>query len=157
MNAKRILRSPIPYILLGAIALWIGFTLITGGSTKQITTDQGLNLLSTGKVSEATIIDGEQRVDMTLTNPDDEFGSKVQFYYVAPRGTEVVNAVTDAKPADGFDDQVPQPNWFLSALGLFLPILLIGAFFWFMLSGMQGGGNRVMQFGKSKAKLVSKE
>lgn len=26
-----------------------------------------------------------------------------------------------------------------------------------MLSGMQGGGNRVMQFGKSKAKLVSKE
>ena len=157
MNAKRILRSPIPYILLGAIALWIGFSLITGSATKQITTDQGLGLLSSGKVSEVTITDGEQRVDMTLTNPDDEFGSKVQFYYVGPRGTEVVNAVTAANPSDGYNDQVPQSNWFLSALGLFLPILLIGAFFWFMLSGMQGGGSKVMQFGKSKAKLVTKE
>src|SRR5680860_708118 len=42
-------------------------------------------------------------------------------------------------------------------LGFLLPLLLIGAFFWLMLSGMQGGGNKIMQFGKSKAKLVSKE
>jgi cell division protease FtsH len=42
-------------------------------------------------------------------------------------------------------------------LGILLPLVLIGLFFWIMLSGMQGGGNRVMQFGKSKAKLVSKE
>ncbi|MCU1445126.1 ATP-dependent zinc metalloprotease FtsH, partial [Cryobacterium sp.] len=48
-------------------------------------------------------------------------------------------------------------SWFLSLLGILLPVLLIGAFFWLMLSGMQGGGNKVMQFGKSKAKLVSKE
>jgi len=157
MNAKRIFRSPIPYILLGAIALWIGFSLLTGGGYQQVTTQEGLGFLSSGKVSEATIIDGEQRVDMTLTNADDKYGSKVQFYYVAPRGPEVVTAVTDANPADGFNDQVPQPNWLLSALGLLLPIILIGAFFWFMLSGMQGGGNRVMQFGKSKAKLVTKE
>ncbi|MCS5732341.1 ATP-dependent zinc metalloprotease FtsH [Herbiconiux daphne] len=157
MNAKRILRSPIPYILLGAIALWIGFSLITAVGYQQVTTQEGLGFLSSGKVSEATIIDGEQRVDMTLSSADDKYGSKVQFYYVAPRGTEVVNAVTDANPSDGFNDQVPQPNWFLSALGLFLPIILIAAFFWFMLSGMQGGGNRVMQFGKSKAKLVTKE
>jgi cell division protease FtsH len=157
MNAKRILRSPIPYILLGAIALWIGFSLITSVGYQQVTTQEGLSFLSGGKVSEATIIDGEQRVDMTLTTPDSKYGSKVQFYYVAPRGTEVVQAVTDANPSDGFNDQVPQPNWFLSALGLFLPIILIAAFFWFMLSGMQGGGNRVMQFGKSRAKLVTKE
>jgi len=157
MNAKRILRSPIPYILLGAIALWIGFSLITSAGYQQVTTQEGLGFLSSGKVSEATIIDGEQRVDMTLSSADDKYGTKVQFYYVAPRGTEVVNAVTDANPSDGYNDQVPQPNWFLSALGLFLPILLIGAFFWFMLSGMQGGGSKVMQFGKSKAKLVTKE
>ncbi|WP_316309900.1 AAA family ATPase, partial [Clavibacter michiganensis] len=33
--------------------------------------------------------------------------------------------------------------------------LLIGSFIWIMFSGLQGGGNRVMQFGKSKAKLAS--
>ncbi|TAJ47893.1 MAG: ATP-dependent metallopeptidase FtsH/Yme1/Tma family protein [Herbiconiux sp.] len=157
MNAKRILRSPIPYILLGAIALWIGFSLITSAGYQQVTTQEGLGFLSSGKVSEATIIDGEQRVDMTLTSKDDKYGDKVQFYYVAPRGSEVVAAVTEANPSDGYNDQVPQTNWFLSALSIFLPILLIGAFFWFMLSGMQGGGSKVMQFGKSKAKLVTKE
>ncbi|WP_378145042.1 ATP-dependent zinc metalloprotease FtsH [Cnuibacter sp. UC19_7] len=157
MNAKRILRSPIPYILLGAVALWIGFSIITSAGYQQVTTQEGLGFLSSGKVQEATIIDGEQRVDLTLTSPDEKYGSKVQFYYVTPRGSEVVEAVTSANPADGYNDQVPQPNWFLSALSIFLPIILIAAFFWFMLSGMQGGGNRVMQFGKSRAKLVTKE
>ncbi|ARJ04506.1 ATP-dependent metallopeptidase FtsH/Yme1/Tma family protein [Humibacter sp. BT305] len=157
MNAKRILRSPIPYILLGVVALWIGFSIITSAGYQQVTTQEGLGFLSSGKVQEATIIDGEQRVDLTLTSPDEKYGSKVQFYYVTPRGSEVVEAVTSANPSDGYNDQVPQPNWFLSALSIFLPIILIAAFFWFMLSGMQGGGNRVMQFGKSRAKLVTKE
>ena len=69
----------------------------------------------------------------------------------------MIDAVDAANPADGFNDEVPQPNWFLSMLGILLPLVLIGLFFWIMLSGMQGGGNRVMQFGKSKAKLVTKE
>ena len=51
----------------------------------------------------------------------------------------------------------PSNNWFLSLLGILVPILLVGCLVWFLLSSMQGGGNRVMQFGKSKAKLVSKE
>ncbi|RFA12448.1 cell division protein FtsH [Subtercola boreus] len=157
MSVRRIFRSPIPYIILGAIALWIGFGLITGSGFQQVSTQQGLQFLKDGKVSEALIIDGEQRVDLTLATADSKYGGKVQFYYVAPRGSEVVNAVTAAAPADGFNDQVPQTNWFLSLLGILLPVLLIGAFFWLMLSGMQGGGNKVMQFGKSKAKLVSKD
>jgi cell division protease FtsH len=157
MNAKKIVRSPIPYILLGAIALWIGFSLITGGGYKQIDTQEGLQLLKDGKVSSATIIDGEQRVDLTLAKADKEYGTQVQFYYVTPRGTEVIDAVNDAAPTKGYNDEVPQTNWFLSLIGILLPVLLIGAFFWLMLSGMQGGGSKVMQFGKSKAKLVSKE
>ncbi|MEA9984932.1 MULTISPECIES: ATP-dependent zinc metalloprotease FtsH [Subtercola] len=157
MSLRRIFRSPIPYIILGAIALWIGFGLITGSGFQQVSTQQGLQFLKDGKVSQALIIDGEQRVDLTLASADAKYGSKVQFYYVAPRGTEVIDAVTSAAPTDGFNDQVPQTNWFLSLLGILLPVILIGAFFWLMLSGMQGGGNKVMQFGKSKAKLVSKD
>lgn len=39
----------------------------------------------------------------------------------------------------------------------FIPYLLIFGLFFFVIMQMQGGGNRVMQFGKSKAKLVSKD
>ncbi|HEY0187113.1 MAG TPA: ATP-dependent zinc metalloprotease FtsH, partial [Cellulomonas sp.] len=38
-----------------------------------------------------------------------------------------------------------------------LPFVIILGLFWFLMSSMQGGGSRVMSFGKSKAKLVSKE
>uniref|UniRef100_A0A7C4R4G4 ATP-dependent zinc metalloprotease FtsH n=1 Tax=candidate division CPR3 bacterium TaxID=2268181 RepID=A0A7C4R4G4_UNCC3 len=41
----------------------------------------------------------------------------------------------------------------ISALSLFLPFLLIGAFFWFMLRSAQGANQQAMSFGKSKARL----
>ena len=157
MNVKKLLRGPFLYIILAIIAVWIGSSLITMSGFREVSTQQGLEFLNDGKVSNAKIVDGEQRVDLTLTSADAKYGDQVQFYYVAPRGTEVIDAVNSAKPKDGFTDEVPQPNWFLSALGFLLPLLLIGVFFWIMLSGMQGGGNKVMQFGKSKAKLVTKE
>ena len=157
MNMKKILRGPIIYILLAIVAVWIGSSLITASGFREVSTQEGLELLSDGKVSAAKIVDGENRVDLTLAKAEGDLGTQVQFYYVTPRGEDVVNAVDQANPSDGFNDEVPQPNWFLSMLGILLPLVLIGLFFWIMLSGMQGGGNRVMQFGKSKAKLVSKE
>ncbi len=157
MNIKKILRGPIIYILLAIVAVWIGSSLITASGFREVSTQEGLELLDDGKVSAVKIVDGENRVDLTLAEADGDLGTQVQFYYVTPRGPDVVAAVDEANPADGFNDEVPQPNWFLSMLGILLPLVLIGLFFWIMLSGMQGGGNRVMQFGKSKAKLVSKE
>ncbi|QTX05572.1 ATP-dependent zinc metalloprotease FtsH [Agromyces archimandritae] len=157
MNMKKILRGPVIYILLAVVAVWIGSSLITASGFREVTTQQGLEFLKDGKVEAAKIVDGENRVDLTLTKADEEFGEQVQFYYVTPRGDDVIAAVDEAAPKEGFDDEVPQPNWFTSMLGILLPLLLIGVFFWIMLSSMQGGGNKVMQFGKSKAKLVSKE
>ena len=104
------------------------------------------------------IVDGEQRVDLTLTKADDDNGKQVQFYYVAPRGAEVVDAVDAAEPDDGFDDEVPQPQLVRCRCSASCSRSSSSA----SSSGscsrsMQGGGNKVMQFGKSKAKLVSKE
>ena len=45
----------------------------------------------------------------------------------------------------------------VSVLFQFLPILIILAFFFFLMQQMQGGGNRVMSFGKAKARLVTKD
>jgi cell division protease FtsH len=157
MNIKKILRGPIIYILLAIVAVWIGSSLITASGFREVSTQEGLELLKDDKVASVKIVDGENRVDLMLAEPDDELGEQVQFYYVTPRGPDVIAAIDAADPKDGFNDEVPQPNWFLSMLGILLPLVLIGLFFWIMLSGMQGGGNRVMQFGKSKAKLVTKE
>jgi len=160
MDFKRIFRGPLIYIVLGVVILIVGFNLFTSAAGfRQITTQQGLELLNGSTVEKVKIVDGEQRVDLTLSkayvSDDVDLGKQVQFYYVSPRGEEVVTAITDSKAE--FDDEVPQTNWFTSLLGILIPFLLIGVIFWFLFSSMQGGGNRVMQFGKSRAKLVSKE
>lgn len=155
MDFKRFLRGPFLYIVLAVIVVSVGFSLLTSSGFRSITTQQGLELLSNGKVDSATIVDTEQRVDLVLKKAGSE-GKQVQFYYAQPRGSEVVAAVTNAGLSK-FDDQVDKGNWLTSMLGLLIPFIFIGIIFWFLLSRMQGGGNKIMQFGKSKAKLVSKE
>jgi len=160
MDFKRIFRGPWVFILLGVAAVVVAMSLLTASGSRPISTEQGLALLDGSTVKTAKIIDSDQRVDLTLSkayvDPNGQnLGTAVQFNYVAARSADVVKAV-NASPAK-YDDVPPQNNWFLSLLGILAPILLVGLFAWFLLSSMQGGGNRVMQFGKSKAKLVSKE
>ncbi len=155
---KKIFKGPLVYLILAPIIVLLGWSLLSGAGVREVTTERGLEMLSNGDVKKAEIIDGDQRVNLTLEKADKKTGATdVYFYYVMQRGTDVVAAVTDAKPKDGFTDQVPQPNAFWSLMSFILPLLLIGLFFWWILSSMQGGGNKVMQFGKSRAKLASKE
>ena len=157
MDVKKITRNPLIYVLLIGVLLVAGFALISSlGGAKSISTQQGLALLAGDTVEKVLITDGDQRVDMTLSTPYE--GSKdVQFYYVQARAGEVVDAVTKAKPADGFNDEVPRPSWFDGILSLLIPLILLGLLFWFLMSSAQGGAGKAMQFGKSRAKLVTKE
>ncbi|MCW4385409.1 ATP-dependent zinc metalloprotease FtsH [Salinibacterium sp. SYSU T00001] len=157
MNLKKFLRGPFIYIAAALIILSIGFSLLGGSGFREISTQQGLELLADDRVETATIVDGQQRVDLVLKEADEELGgTDVQFYYALPRGEEVVTAV-NASDVESFDDEVDLGNFWTSMLGFIIPFLIIGLIFWFLLSRMQGGGGRVMQFGKSRAKLVSKE
>ena len=58
---------------------------------------------------------------------------------------------------DNYNVKVPKPSLFWSFVTGFLPVILIILFFLFMFNSMQGGGGRVMQFAKSKAKMVNKD
>ena len=51
----------------------------------------------------------------------------------------------------------PEPPGFWGVFVGFLPWLILLGFMVFIFMQMQGGGNRVMQFGKSRAKVVGKE
>lgn len=76
-----------------------------------------------------------------------------------------------ANYVEGFEDQLtatieesgtpwstdPEPPGFWEVLISFLPWLFLLGFMVFIFMQMQGGGNRVMQFGKSKAKVVTKD
>ncbi len=161
MDFKRLTRGPVIWIIIAMIILAIGASSLSGTPTRRIDTSDGMALLAGDTVTHAVIVDGQQRVDLTLSEDfksgDQNYGTKVQFYYVWPQGDEVVAAVEKADPKDGYNSLNPQTSWWESLLGLLLPLVLIVAVFWWFLSRMQGGGGRVMQFGKSRAKLVTKE
>ena len=65
----------------------------------------------------------------------------------------LLEALKTHVPVVKFDTPAEAPWWMGLATTLLLPLVLIGLFF-FMMQQTQGGGNRVMQFGKSRAKLV---
>ena len=47
-----------------------------------------------------------------------------------------------------------QPAWWMSLLGSAIPIIILVVLFFFIMQQTQGGGGRVMNFGKSRAKLM---
>ncbi|MEJ5867537.1 ATP-dependent zinc metalloprotease FtsH [Pseudokineococcus sp. 5B2Z-1] len=161
MNLKRLARGPILWVVLALAILLLATQLLGSGGATKISTSEGLALIGGGTVDNAQVVDGEQRVQLGLSEPyEPEAGGaetrQVEFYYVTPRGDEVVQALSDAQVAS-VDDEVPQPSFLGSLLSTLLPLILLVAIFWFVLSRMQGGGGRIAQFGKSKAKMVSKE
>jgi len=157
MKLKKVLSGPFVWIFIAILILVIGTSLINSQSFQQVDTKYGLSLIESGKAKSVKVLDGQQRVDVELVNPDPEFGSQVQFFYVAPRGEQVIDVINKAVISDGYNDEVPNTPWYLALLGSLLPFILIGLIFWFLLSSMQAGGGKVMQFGKSKAKMVTKE
>ncbi|KRE91283.1 MULTISPECIES: ATP-dependent zinc metalloprotease FtsH [unclassified Arthrobacter] len=161
MKAKNFFKGPGIWIVVVVGLLLVAFATLAPGGAARIDTDKGLELLSGNKVEQAKIFDGENRVDLTLKDnlqlEGQDKGKSVQFFFVDARAQDVVKAVTDAKPAQGFTDQPIESNWFSGLLSLLIPVILLGALFWFLMTRMQGGGSKIMQFGKSKAKMVSKD
>lgn len=157
MTLKRLARGPAVWIVLAVLILWFGASAFMSSGIRRIDTSEGMALLAGDTVEQAKVVDGQQRVDLVLTEDHDDKGTRVQFYYVQPQGPAVVDAITANTDIESWNNEVPQTSWWASLLGLVLPFVIIIGLFWFLMSRMQGGGSRVMQFGKSRAKLVSKE
>ena len=157
MNLKKLASGPALWLILAVVILWFAAASFSTAGVQRIDTSQGLALIEEGKVEAARITDGQQRVDLTLTEEFEDKGTEVFFFYIEPQGESIIAAVAAADPAEGWNSEVPQTSWWASLLTLMLPLIIILGLFWFLMGRMQGGGRGVMQFGKSRAKLVSKE
>jgi len=157
-SPRKVARTPWLWTLALLLMVWLVARSFMASSPARIDTSAGLELLSQGRVTSVKVVDGAQRVEMELSQAYRDKGKLVEFYYVEPQGPVVVEAIQKAEPKNGFNSEVPSQSWWGSLLMTMVPLLLILGLFWLVMSQMQGGGGRgVMGFGKSKAKLVSKE
>jgi cell division protease FtsH len=157
MDVKKAVRGPLIWVIAAIAVVIIGAQLFAPGQFKDVDTSVALQLIEEGKVDKAVLNNGDQRIELTLTSDYQDKGRKVMAYYVDARGSELVALLNKHKPAHGFNDENPQQAWWASLLITVLPLIVILGLFWFLMSQMQGGGSRVMNFGKSRAKLISKD
>jgi cell division protease FtsH len=161
MNRKRILRSWWLWIILALFCLLFLPGILSGGSDYHgVSTSSALAQVKAANVKTAVIDDKGQSLQLTLDNKFDGKYSKISTQYPTAASRSVFDTLESASnngKAFSFRTHVAKESTWLSLLISLLPILLIVGVLFFVMSQVQGGGNRVMSFGKSKAKLVNKD
>ncbi|MGH9278644.1 MAG: ATP-dependent zinc metalloprotease FtsH, partial [Acidimicrobiales bacterium] len=148
---KKLVRSAPFWVAVAVVVLLIASGLFRGdGGRKKIRYDEFESKVANGEVKEATVADRDGTIEGETKD-----GKKFRTTYVRADAEAVMNSLRRANIEVKVDHQ-KDPLWW-TLLQTFLPfILLVGAFL-FVMNTMQGGGNRVMQFGKARAKQVSKD
>jgi cell division protease FtsH len=153
MDFKRIFRGPLLWIILGVVAvlslLQFG---ITGNDYKEVDTSVMVEKIRDGEVKSIVFDGGDDSMRAELTD-----GSKIQALYLGAQGSRLVNEIESQDGDASYNVEISKPSFLGSLLITLLPFVLIVVIFLFLMNQVQGGGGRVMQFGKSKAKLISKD
>ncbi|HET9172154.1 MAG TPA: ATP-dependent zinc metalloprotease FtsH, partial [Actinospica sp.] len=130
----------------------------SGNGYTSVDTSKIVSQISAGQVKSAELNTGSsQTIQVTLTD-----GSKEQATYLNDQqgndlATKLNDAVSKGQLSGGYNVNVTKTSWIVSALVTLLPFLLLVVVFIFLLNQMQGGGSRVMNFGKSRAKMLTKD
>ncbi len=88
----------------------------------------------------------------TLITGEQANGTQFQVRGTTP-GVEKVENILQNNGVQYDVKEPPKPSWWTGLLTTLLPILIFVLLFFFLMQQTQGGGNRVMSFGKSRAKL----
>src|SRR3954466_11792777 len=158
MNLKRWTGTRWIWIIVAVAALLVAGRLFTPSGFAQVDTSKALQAIKDKQVAYAHVVDGDQTIELTLKDGQTIDGhNKVSAGWIGARGSEIVQLLDQNQPSKGFNEEKPQPSVLGNLIFSFLPIILLLVLFWFFMGQMQGGGSRVMNFGKSRAKLVSKD
>ncbi len=159
MNIQRILRAPLLWIILAMLVVVLALDFFDASSSyKAAPTSQVVSIINgNDPLQEVTLKDGEQQILLTMKdNPQ----TKYKAYWVGDQSTELVNRLNERVKSGSLAEwkgENPQPSLLGTLVASIIPFIIIGALFFFLLNSVQGGGGRVMQFGKSKAKAMSKD
>ncbi|MBO5244863.1 MAG: ATP-dependent zinc metalloprotease FtsH [Selenomonadales bacterium] len=141
---SKFLRNIGVYLLLIIVAIsLIDFYSGQTDEKQETTYTQLLTNLADGKIAKVTMI--ENVIQGTLSDG-------TQFQTVVPEDPTLLPALRD-KGVEIRAELPPSPPWWATVLSSLLPILLLIGVWFFFMQQSQGGGSRVMQFGKSRAKL----
>ena len=127
-------------------------------TVNEITYDDFIKDLNGGKVTELTITPKVRTETYKLTGKLDTYSKNESFILYIPRSEEFISKITTAK--DNSNDfkltilNDPEASSWLSVAIEVVPILILAGVTIWIFTRQIGGGNKSMDFGKSRAKLV---
>ncbi len=160
---KRIFKGPWLWSLLAVVGVLLALQFfVSTDEYDEISTSRMNDYIAAGEVSEIKFIDGDQKIEATLDGSvERDGGSKVMTFWLSETQDEIEQAVAeqvDNGEIESYTTEVAQPSVVGSILSMLLPLLIIIVVFLWLMNSMQGGGGRgIMQFAKSKAKLITKD
>ena len=156
---NRIFRNTIFYLLIFLVIIGIVNVFSTDQTNvESVTFTEFTEKLEQGEVSELTVKPVRQVYLVRGQFVGQAEGEFFETYVSRSEQTEILLA--EARAADGTEfelDYLPadEASGWVTFFTSIIPFIIIFILFFFLLSQAQGGGSRVMNFGKSKAKIVN--
>ncbi|PJM95812.1 cell division protein FtsH [Streptomyces sp. CB01373] len=152
------------WIVLAVLAVVVLMNVVgQSGGYKTVDTGKVVAAINDNRVQQAKLVTGdEQTIKVELKDGLKVDGSsKIQASYIGDQGVTIANTLQtkyqDKQIPKGYTVSPSKQSPFVGILLTLLPFVLIVVVFLFLMNQMQGGGSRVMNFGKSKAKLITKD
>ncbi len=156
---SRTARTVVVYLIV-ALLVVMAVNVFLGDEVEptELTLNEFQERLESGDIAAVTMkqksdeLEGEFTTAATGADGVSEFSAAYPNEYEGTLTQQILDSDVETFDIDAENPSVLQ--WFL---GTIFPYLLLFGVFIFIMMRLQGGGNRVMQFGKAKAKLVTKD
>ena len=167
---RKFLRGPGFYLILLIAIILVVAMLDMGGKQERLSYPQLLREIKDGKIShlmtnERTVVGLRKGSSIPVESfPDKyDFESYIPSNDIFERDVRLIEAEKrKVNPEDITSDQfsfkwdpqaVPEPPWWLSLMPFVVLIVAVVIFWFVIMQQAQGGGNKVMSFGKSRARV----
>ena len=159
MKKRSLHKTPAFWILIAVLAFFLYGQFTSANATfKKVDTSVVLKAIADEQVKSAVVVDREQLIQINLkSGVKISDATRVEASYIVGQETQVIDLLKAHQPPQLWDVKVPRTSALMSFIMTIGPIILIVLVFLFFMNRMQGGGGRVMQFGRSKAKLMAKD
>jgi len=148
----RALKNIALYILIVLLALF-AMKMVSRSDIeiKELSEPQFYQMVEQGQVKSVRV-----EVAELVYNLSGELKDNSKFIATVSKESDIIKQLREKK-VDYTTQPVPPPSIWMTLLTTLFPIIILVVFLLFIMNQTQGGGGRVMQFGKSKARLMSGE
>ena len=156
---NRNLRTALLYLLFIVLALLFLANALSPATVKELESSEFLSALRDDRVVSATVfartqvVEGEYYPDAEAKKADET----VEYTTTYLDNTAFTTALDENEPIEGYSVDMQDSGVWVSILSAVVPVVLIAIMLFWLMNQMQGGNSKVMSFGKSRAKRITRD